>query len=157
MAYERLDKALRQLKKDRERKEATEKQQKEAGEEARMRFAQIKSAVIGPIFNEVVAHLAAEGFFGETVGEQSDASEPISLNVNLSEDEGFSRQGALQVRFDLDKCECQFGKSTMAKTSSTNQLVFNDKHHKLDEMTKDLVRGKAEQFVLDLITGKLFH
>jgi hypothetical protein len=157
MAYERLDEALRQLKKDREREEATEKQQKEAGEEARMRFAQIKSAVIGPIFNEVVAHLAAEGFFGETVGEQSDASEPISLNVNLSEDEGFSRQGTLQVRFDLDNCECEFGKSTMAKASSTNQLVFNDKHHKLGEMTMDLVREKAEQFVLDLTTGKLFH
>jgi hypothetical protein len=45
----------------------------------------------------------------------------------------------------------------MAKTSSTNQLVFNDKHHKLDEMTMDLVREMAEQFVLDLTTGKLFH
>ena len=56
MAYERLDEALRQLKTDREREEAPEKQVKKAGEEARMRFAQIKSAVIGPIFNEVVAH-----------------------------------------------------------------------------------------------------
>jgi hypothetical protein len=73
MAYERLDEALRQLKTDREREEATEKQQKKADEDARMRFAQIKSAVIGPIFNEVVAHLEAEGFFGETVDEQSDA------------------------------------------------------------------------------------
>jgi len=45
MAYERLDEALRQLKTDREREEATEKQQKREGEEARMRFAQIKSAV----------------------------------------------------------------------------------------------------------------
>ena len=41
MAYERLDEALRQLKTDREREEATEKQQKREGEEARMRFAQI--------------------------------------------------------------------------------------------------------------------
>jgi hypothetical protein len=56
MAYERLDEALRQLKTDREREEASEKQVKKAGEEARMRFAQIKSAVIGPIFHEVVAH-----------------------------------------------------------------------------------------------------
>ena len=121
MAYERLDEALQQLKTDREREEATEKQQKEAGEEARMRFAQIKSAVIGPIFNEVVAHLlVAEGFFGETVDEQRDTSDPISLNVNLSEDEGCSRQGTLQVRFDLEKYRCEFGRSTMAKTSSTN-------------------------------------
>src|SRR5437764_3026849 len=106
MAYERLDEALRQLKTDREREEATEKQQKTAGEEARMRFAQIKSAVIAPIFNEVVAHLVAEGFFGETVDEQSDGSDgsdPVSLKVDLSDDEGFSRQGTLQVRFDLDK------------------------------------------------------
>ena len=57
MAYERLDQALRQLKTDREREEATEKQHKREGEEAKMRFAQIKSAVIGPIFNEIVAHL----------------------------------------------------------------------------------------------------
>ena len=157
MAYERLDEALRQLKTDREREEATEKQQKEAGEEARMRFAQLKSAVIGPIFNEVVAHLVAEGFFGETVDEQRDTSNPISLNVNLSEDEGFSRQGTLQVRFDLDKYGCEFGKSTMAKTSSTHQLVFDNEYYDLDEMTIELVREKAEQFVLDLIAGKLFH
>jgi hypothetical protein len=157
MAYERLDEALRQLKTDREREEATEKQQKKAGEEARMRFAQVKSAVIGPIFNEVVTHLAAEGFFGETVDEQSDASDPISLNVNLSEDEGCSRQGTLQVRFDLDKYRCEFGRSTMAKTSSTNQIVFGNEHHSLDEMTMELAREKAEQFVLDLIAGKLSH
>ena len=60
MAYERLDEALRQLKTDREREEAAEKQQKREGEEARMRFAQIKSAVIGPIFKEIVAHLVSE-------------------------------------------------------------------------------------------------
>jgi hypothetical protein len=107
MAYERLDEALRQLKTDREREEAAEKQQKREGEEARMRFAQIKTAVIGPIFNEIVAHLVAAGFFGEMVDEQSDASDPISLNVNLSEDEGFSRQGTFQIRFDLDKYRCE--------------------------------------------------
>jgi len=157
MAYERLDEALQQLKTDREREEATEKQQKEAGEEARMRFAQIKSAVIGPIFNEVVAHLVAEGFFGETVDEQRDTSDPISLNVNLSEDEGFSRQGSLQVRFDPDEHTCEFGKSTMANTSSTTQIVYDASNLKLDEMTEELVREKAEQFVLDLIAGKLFH
>jgi hypothetical protein len=33
MAYERLDEALRQLKPDHEREEATEKQQKREGEE----------------------------------------------------------------------------------------------------------------------------
>ena len=157
MAYERLDEALRQLKRDREREEATEKQQKREGQEARMRFAQIKSTVIGPIFNEIVGHLVAEGFFGEMVDEQSDASDPISLKVNLSDDEGFSRQGTLQVRFDLDKYGCEFGKSTMAKAYSTNQIVFDDERHNLDEMTMELVREKAEQFVLDLIAGRLFH
>ena len=81
MAYERLDQALRQLKTDRERAEATESQRKKkADAEAGIRFAQIKSAVIGPIFNEVVARLVAEGFFGETVDEQNDASGPISRN-----------------------------------------------------------------------------
>jgi hypothetical protein len=157
MAYERLDEALRQLKTDREHEEATEKQQKKAGEEARMRFAQIKSAVIGPIFNEVVTQVAAEGFFEETVDEQSDASDPISLNVNLSEDEGCCRQGTLQVRFNLDKYRCEFGRSTMAKTSPTNQVVFGNDHHSLDEMTMELAQEKAEQFVLDLIAGKLSH
>jgi hypothetical protein len=157
MAYERLDQALRQLKTDRERAEATENQRNKAGAEAEIRFARIKSAVIGPIFNEVVARLVAEGFFGETVEEKNDASGPISLNVNLSEDEGFSRQGSLQVRFDRDKHTCEFGKFTMAKTSSTAQIVFDDNNLKFDEMTEELVREKAEQFVLDLIAGKLFH
>jgi hypothetical protein len=155
MAYERLDEALRQLKTDREREEAAEKQREKAGAEARMRFVRIKSAVIGPVFNEVVARLAAEDFFGETVDEQNDDSGPISLNVNLSEDEGLNRQGILQVRFDRDKYTCEFGKSTMAKAASTNQIVFDDRHHKFEEMTEELVREKAEQFVLDLIAGKL--
>jgi hypothetical protein len=77
--------------------------------------------------------------------------------VNLSDDEGFSQQGTLQVRFDLDKYGCEFGKSTMAKTSSTNQIVFDNEHHNLDEMTMELVHEKAEQFVIDLIAGKLFR
>ena len=117
MAYERLDAALRQLKADRERAEAAA--------EARVRIARIKSGVIGPIFDEVVARLAAEGFFGERVDEQNDTSAPISLNVNLSEDEEFARQGSLQVRFDPDKYTCEFGTSTMAMASSTSQIVFD--------------------------------
>jgi len=154
MAYERLNEALRQLKTDRERQEATEKQRIEAGTEARMRFARIKSAVIEPIFNEVVALVAAEGFFGETVDEPNDGSAPISLNLNLSEDEGSIRQGSLQVRFNQDQHTCEFGRSTMAKTSSTNQLIFDDRPLKFEEMTEEMVRNKAEQFVLDLIAEK---
>jgi len=111
-----------------------------------MRFVRIKSGVIGPIFDEVVARLTAEGFFGETVDEQNDASGPISLNVNLSEDEGFSRQGSLQVRFNPDKYTCEFGTSTMAKASSTSQIIFDAMHHQIDEMTEELVRETAEQF-----------
>jgi multidrug efflux pump subunit AcrA (membrane-fusion protein) len=100
MAYERLDEALRQLKTDRERAEATAKQRQEAGAEAKIRFARIKSGVIGPIFDEVVARLVAEGFFGEVVDDHNDGSGPISLNVNLSDEEGVSQQGSLQVRYD---------------------------------------------------------
>jgi hypothetical protein len=155
MAYERLDEALRQLKADREHAEAAEHQRQEAAAEARIRFARIKSEVIGPIFDEVVARLAAEGFFGETANEQNDASGPISLNVNLSEDEEFTRQGSLQVRFNPDNHTCEFGTSTMAKGSSTSQIVFDAIHRKIDEMTEELVRETAEQFVLDLIAGKL--
>jgi hypothetical protein len=99
----------------------------------------------------------AEGFFGETIEEQNDASGPITLNVNLSEDEGFSRQGSFQVRFDLDKKICSFGKSTMAKAASTNQVVFGDIHHTCSEMTEELVRNKTEQFVLDLIAEEFFR
>jgi hypothetical protein len=98
MAYERLDEALRQLKADRERAEATENQRKKASAEASIRFARIKTAEIAPIFKEVVARIMAEGFFGEMVEEQNDASAP---DVNLSEDEEFSRQGRLQVRCGL--------------------------------------------------------
>jgi hypothetical protein len=67
MAYERLDEALRQLKTDRERRQATESRRRKASAEARIQFAQIKSEVIWPIFDGVVARLAAEGFFGETI------------------------------------------------------------------------------------------
>ena len=72
MAYEKLDRALRQLKTDRERAEASENAQKKASAEARIRFSHIKSTVIGPIFNEVTARVAAEGFFAETVDEQTE-------------------------------------------------------------------------------------
>lgn len=157
MAYEKLDQALRQLKTDRERAEANEARQKKAGEEARIRFAGIKSTVVGPVFDEVVARLAAEGFFAETLDEQNDVAGPISLNVNLSEDDEFNRQGSLQVRFDPDEYKCEFGKSTMAKTASTNQMVFGDRLRQFDEMTEELVRETAEQFVLDLIGGEHFR
>jgi hypothetical protein len=157
MPYERLDEALRQLKTDRERREATENQRKKASTEARVQFARIKSTLIGPIFNEVVARLVAEGFFAETIEEQNDASGPITLNVNLSEDEGFSRQGSFQVLFDPDKNICSFGKSTMAKAASTNQIVFDDIRHTCDELTEELVRNKTEQFVIDLIAENFFR
>ena len=45
----------------------------------------------------------------------------------------------------------------MAKTSSTTQIVFDDSNLKFDEITEEPVREKAEQFVLDLIAGKLFR
>ena len=154
MAYEKLDQALRQLKTDRECAEAAKNQQEKIVAEAGIRFAQIKSAMVGPIFDEVVARLGAEGFFAETVDQQNDPSGAISLNVNLSEDDGFSRQGSLQVRFDPDEYNCEFGKSTMSKTASTNQMVFGDRHRTFDEMTEELVRNTAEQFVLDLIAGE---
>jgi hypothetical protein len=44
----------------------------------------------------------------------------------------------------------------MVKSASTNQIVFNDVHYIFDDMTEGLVREAAEQFVLDLIAGKLF-
>ena len=99
----------------------------------------------------------AKGFFGERVDEQNDASGPISLDVNLSEDDGPRRQGRLQIRFDLDQHTCGFGKSTSAKTASTTQMIFDDRHYKFDEVTEELVRETAEQFVLDLISEKLFR
>ena len=77
--------------------------------------------------------------------------------MNLSEDDGFSRRGSLQVRFDPDQYTCEFGTSTMAKASSTSQTVFDAGRHKFDEMTEELVRQKTEQFVLDLIAGRLLR
>ena len=156
MAYERLEEVLRQLKTDRERAEVTKQQQRKAATESRIQFARLKSVVIGPVFNEVATRLEAEGFFVESVDDQNDPAGPISLNVNLSEDEGLNLQGSIQVRFDPDKNTCEFGKSTMAETSPTHQMVFNDGHHQLEEITEHLVRETAEQFLLDLIAGKHF-
>jgi hypothetical protein len=45
----------------------------------------------------------------------------------------------------------------MAKESSTSQIIFDAIHHQIDEMTEELVGETAEQFVLDLISGKLFR
>ena len=157
MAYERLEEALRQLKIDRERAETTKQQQRKAAAESRTQFARLKSVVIAPIFNDVAARLEAEGFFAESVDDQNDSASPISLNVNLSEDEGPNLQGSIQVRFDPDKNTCEFGKSTMADTSPTHQIVFNDGHHQLEELNEQLIREAAEQFVLDLIAGNNFH
>ena len=42
------------------------------------------------------------------------------------------------------------------KASTNNQIVFDDRDHKLGEMTEEMVRDKAEQFVLALTAGKLF-
>ena len=153
MAYERLEEALRQLKTDRERAEVTKQQQRKAATESRIQFARLKSVVIGPVFNEVATRLEAEGFFVESVDDQNDPAGPISLNVNLSEDDGLSRPGILQVRFNSDEHTCEFGKSTTANNASTIQILFDDKHHKFEKMTEDVVREIAEQFVLDLIAG----
>ena len=67
---------------------------------------------------------------------------------------GFDRQGSFQVWVNPDQNTCSFGKSTMAKAAATNQIVFDDIHRTRDEITEQLVRNKAEQFVLDLIAGK---
>ena len=45
----------------------------------------------------------------------------------------------------------------MAKTASTNQMVFGDRLRQFDEMTEELVRETAEQFVLDLIGREHFR
>jgi hypothetical protein len=66
-------KALRQLKTDRERAEVNEAEQKKAGEEARIRFARIKSTVVGPVFDEVVARLN-DASFAKTRGGKSPAA-----------------------------------------------------------------------------------
>ena len=39
------------------------------------------------------------------------------------------------------------------QASATNQMVFDDRDHKLGEMTEEMVRDKAEQFVLGLTAG----
>jgi hypothetical protein len=72
--------------------------------------------------------------------------------MKASADKAPSKYGLISIKY-----RCEFGKSTMAKTSSTSQIVFDDERHNLDEMTMELVRENAEQFVLDLIAGKLFH
>ena len=62
------------------------------------------------------------------------------------------KYGLIQINIPV-----KFGTSTIAKASSTSQIVFDAGHYKFDEMTEELVRETAEQFVLDLIAGKLFR
>ena len=66
-------------------------------------------------------------------------------------------KAAFKYGLILNKHTCEYGKSTSAKTASTTQMIFDNRHYKFDEITEELVRETAEQFVLDLIAEKLFR
>jgi hypothetical protein len=58
---------------------------------------------------------------------------------------------------DWRKLICPRRVKTMAETSPTHRIVFNDRNHQLEEIDKKLIREAAEQFVIDLIAGSNFH
>jgi hypothetical protein len=69
-----------------------------------------------------------------------------------SADKAPSKYGLIPINTDANLSNLRW-----QKESSTNQIIFDDELHNLEEMTTELVREKAERFVLDLIAGKLFH
>ncbi len=65
MAFELVEEALLQLKKNRQKEEAVEAERQRAATAATTQFAAIKSEVLGPIFSKAAALLADEGLFAE--------------------------------------------------------------------------------------------
>ena len=61
-----------------------------------------------------------------------------------------SRYGLIQINIHVNL-------ATMVQTSPTTQIIFDESNLEFEEITEELVREKAEQFVLDLIAGKLFR
>ncbi len=147
MAFEMLEEALLQLKRNRQKEETVEAQRQKAVTAATTQFAAIKSEVLGPIFDKAVALLINEGLFGEIVDQENDTTRSISLTVDLSTENVPGPQGSLICRLDEDMQTCQFGKAITRNI----EPVFDEKSYKLREITDEIAYRVTEKFLLDLI------
>jgi hypothetical protein len=153
MAYERLDEVLKRLKDSRDTQKAIEEQKKQAALQAAMEFARIKAEVVGPVFIEITARLAAEGFSGEILDQMSDPISPISLIVDLSDDDRSSQKESLRIVFDQEKGMCGFDRAK----GSTRDIQTNilGRQYSIDEINEDLVYDKAEEMIAMLVTEEI--
>jgi hypothetical protein len=153
MAYERLDEVLKRLKDSRDTQKAIEEQKRQAALEAAMEFARIKAEVVCPVFIEITARLAASGFSGEILDQTSDPISPISLIVDLSDDDRPSQKESLRIVFDQEKGMCGFDRAK----GSTRDIQTNllGRQYSVDEISEDLVSEKAEEMVALLVTEEI--
>src|SRR5579859_1360858 len=123
MAYERLDAALEQLRSTRETQRAVEEQKKQAALQAATEFARIKAEVVGPVFIEITARLAARGFSGEILDQMSDPISPISLIVDLSDNDRPTQAESLRIVFDEKKGICGFDRAKGSTRDIQTSLI----------------------------------
>ena len=153
MAYERLDEALGRLRHTRDTQRAVEEQKRQAALKAATEFARIKAEVIGPVFAEITAHLAACGFSGEITDRMSDETSPIALIVDLSDDDCLSQKESLRIVFDQEKGLCGFDRAK----GSTRDIQTNSlgRQYSIDEINEDIVYEKAEELIATLVTEEI--
>jgi hypothetical protein len=120
---------------------------------AAMEFARIKAEVVGPVFIEITAHLAAKWFSGEILDQMSDPTSPISLIVDLSDDDRPSQKESLRVVFDQQKGMCGFDRAE----GSTRDIQTNilGRQYSIDEIDENLVYEEAEELIYTLITEEI--
>ncbi len=147
MAFELVEEALLQLKKNRQKEEAVDAERQRAATAATTQFAAIKSEVLGPIFSKAAALLADEGLFAEITDQENDTTRSISLKVDLSTENVPGPQGSLTCRLDEDLQTCQFGKAMTRNI----EPVFTEKSYKLWEITEEIAYRTTQEFLLDLI------
>ena len=118
-----------------------------------MEFARIKAEVIGPVFAEISAHLAAQGFSGEIIDQMGDETSPISLIVDLSDDDRSSQKESLRIVFDQEKGTCGFDRAK----GSTRDIQTNllGRQYDINEINGDLVSEKAEELTATLVTEEI--
>jgi hypothetical protein len=152
MTYERLDEVLKR-KDTRDTQKAIEEQKRQAALQAAMEFARIKAEIVNPVFIEITAHLAAEGFSGEVLDQMSDPISPISLIVDLSGDDRSSQKESLRIVFDQEKGMCGFDRAK----GSTRDIPTNTlgRQYSIDEISEDLMYEKAEEMIALLVTEEI--
>jgi hypothetical protein len=149
MTYERLDEVIGRLKSTRDTQNAAEGKKVQAALQAATEFARIKARVISPVFIEITAHLAAQGFSGDILDRVNDPTGPISLIVDFSDENHNSQKESISIVFDQEKGMCGFHRSRGYARDIQTNIMGN--LYEVGEISGDLVHEKVEEFIETLV------